>query len=548
MAQLVILSGPEEGRIFTLGETCVIGRQDDCDLCISNDAVSRRHAHITLEEDGYYIEDLGSSNGTFVNGDEIQRVKLADGDTIKLSHSVLAFREHPRERQTQVTVVNDLKHPDSTVIRPQDAVSALIRDTTTVENLDQLQDLHEKLLTVARFSKEVRSTLDLKTLLGKVLGLLFEIFPQAERGFVMLHDDQGQLRPVASRNVLSDGEITISSTVLGVAIGEKKAILSNNPVEDSRFGAGESIVTHGMRSLMVSPLISGDEVIGVMHIDTTRPSAPFSTDDLALFTGLGDQASVAVSNARLHERLMHRQKLEQELILAHTVQRSFLPTHVPENDRVDLAFHYALARQVGGDFYDLVELPGGILGVAIGDVSGKGIPAALLMAKTISEMRVATHAEKSPSSVLSMVNSMMLGSISPDMFVTALVCFIDPATGQAAIADAGHNSPILRRSSGEVAFLDLTKGFPLGVVDQGQYGDQKVMLEPGDTLLFYTDGLTDATSAAGELFGNERLRESASKADPGAHNIIDSVLGSVRDFIGAARPFDDLTMIAISLR
>jgi len=546
MPELVVLSGPCEGQTHRLGERCLIGRHDECDLCIKEDAISRRHALITAEEDGYYVEDLGSSNGTCVNGDPVSRIKLKDGDTIKMSHSVIAFREHEPQRQTSVTIVEGQGRRDSALLEPRNAVAALFRDTTAVTSIDQLQDLHEKLLTVTRFSKEVRSTLDLNTLLGKVLGLLFDIFPQAERGFVMLKDDSGQMRPVASRNAVAGSEIKVSSTVLNVAITEKKAMLSNNPIADERFAAGESIVRGGMRSLMVSPLLSRDEAIGVLHVDTTKPDAPFSTDDLALFSGLADQAAVAVANAHMHERLLRRQRLEQELVIAQTVQRSFLPARVPDNPNVELAFHYALARQVGGDFYDIAELPDGRLVITIGDVSGKGIPAALLMAKTISEMRIATQPGHSPCSMLSAVNSMMLGSIAPEMFVTALVCLYDPAGRRAVIADAGHNPPVMKHASGELELLELHKGFPLGVVDDAQYSDQVIDLAPGDTVLFYTDGLTDAEAENGESFGMDRLLEVVRSSQPGAGNVVARLADSAREFTGLAHPFDDLTMIAVA--
>lgn len=546
MPELVVISGPSEGLTHKLGERCVVGRHEECDLCIDEDAISRRHALIEAEDDGYYVEDLGSSNGTFLNGNQISRARLTDGDTIKMSHTVLAYREHVPERETQVTIVDGAAQTDSAVLKPQDAVAALFRDTAAVTNIDQLKDLHDKLLTVTRFSKEVRSTLELNELLRKVLGLLFEIFPQAERGFVMLRDEAGNMRPVASKTVLAGDEIRVSSTVLNVSIREKKAILSNNPIEDERFNAGESIVQGGMRSLMVSPLLSQDDAIGVLHVDTTRPGAPFSTDDLALFSGLADQAAVAVSNAHMHKRLLRRQRLEQELVIAQTVQRSFLPAHLPENPNVELAFHYALARQVGGDFYDLTELPDGKLIVTIGDVSGKGIPAALLMAKTISEMRVATQPANCPCATLAAVNSMMLGSISAEMFVTALVCSYDPRARTAVIADAGHNPPVLKRASGKLELLELGKGFPLGVVDEGQYSDTLIEMAPGDTMLFYTDGLTDAEAENGESFGMERLCEVVDASEHGAANVVGHLAEAVREFTGLAHPFDDLTMLAIA--
>jgi len=546
MAELVIISGPEEGKTLLLGEKCVIGRHGDCDLQLDDDTVSRHHALIISQDDGYYIEDMGSSNGTFVNGSEVRRARLSHRDTIKLSHAVLMFKEHVASGETRVEVVEERARQDSTIINPEDALSTIMRDSTAIDNVDELQALHEKLLTVTRFSEAVRSTLDLKSLLSKVLDLVFEIFPQTERGFVMLYDERGTLRPAASRSRFPEAEITVSSSVLDVVLKDKKAILSNNPVDDTRFGTGQSIVRMQIRSLMAAPLLSAEEAIGAIHIDTTRPGAPFSKDDLALFSGLADQAAVAVANARFHEYLLRRQRLEQELSIAQTVQKSFLPKKLPDNELVELACHYALAYKVGGDFYDLMELPDGGLVISIGDVSGKGIPAALLMAKTISEMRVAASAKASPADMLSMVNAIMAGTMTPEMFVTAAVCVYDPPTRHAYLSDAGHNPPIVRRASGEVFLLELEKGFPLGVVDDGQYTDFQMQLSPQDTILFYTDGVTDAANEAGESFGVEKLAEVAANAPGGAKNIIEAVLSAVHDFIGLTRPFDDLTMIAIS--
>jgi len=546
MAELLIIAGPDEGKSFKLTERAVLGRYADCDFQIEDDTVSRHHAMILLCSDGYYIEDLGSSNGTYVNGKEISRAKLSNHDTIKLSHTVITFKAEPVESQTKISIVSEETHR-SAVLNPQEAVETIMRDSTALRNVDQLQDLHQKLLTMTRFSEAIRSTLDLAALLDRTLELLFEIFPQCERGFIMLYDDNHILRPAASRTTLATPEITVSSTVLEAVIQKKQAILSNNPLEDTRLGSGRSIITHGMRSLMAAPLSFADEILGVIHVDTTRMRAPFSPDDLSLFGGLAAAGiSVAIANARLHETLLRRQRFEQELTIAQTVQKSFLPRHLPDQERVELACHYAYAHQVGGDFYDVADLPDGRLLLAIGDVSGKGIPAALLMAKTISEMRVAAGIQKLPGAMLAMVNAMMLRAIAPEMFVTSLACYFDPATREAIISDAGHNPAIVKRADGQVQFISLSKGFPLGVVDNGEYEDTSLRLEIGDTLLFYTDGVTDASDSSGATFGQERLMATVAAAPAGAKSVVDAVLAATADFVGLNKAFDDLTMVAIS--
>ncbi len=546
MAELVIVAGPGEGRAFALGERSVIGRQAGCDLQLADNTVSRHHAVIVEEKGEYYVEDLGSSNGTYVNGHEVRRARLRHGDTIKLSHAVLAFRDEPTHHTSVAVVPTETRH--SAVVDPEDAVASLMREGTAIESVDQLQDIHRKLITMARFSEAIRSTFDLATLLDRMLALLFDIFPQAERGFVMLRDESGALVTAASKSALP-GDIRVSKGILDGVVEKRHAILSNSPAFDPRLGKGESIVASGMQSIMAAPLIYADDVLGVLHLDTTRRNAPFNEDDLALFGGLAAaSAAVAIANARLHEGLLRRQRLEQELSLAQTVQRSFLPERMPEREGLELAYHYALAYQVGGDFYDVLELADGRVAVTIGDVSGKGIPAALLMAKTISEMRVAAAARSEPSATLSMVNRMMLGSVSPEMFVTAAAVFYDPRTGAAVASDAGHMPPIIKRASGKAEFLDLEKGFPLGVVDDGLFRDKSVALAPGDTFLLYTDGVTDASNGDGATFGPDRLIAAVEAAPPGARSVIDAVLSSVGDFVRLTRPFDDLTMVALSPR
>ena len=544
MAELLIIAGPGEGQVFEIGPRCVIGRHADCDIQVKDDTISRHHAVVTEEEGQYFIEDLGSSNGTFVNGREVRRAKLEHGDTMKLSHAVLVFRGEPPASHTAVAVVPD-ETSHSAVVNPVEAVEALMRESTAVENVRELQDIHRKLITMARFSDAIRSSLDLRTLLERVLSLLFETFPQAERGFVMLYDDGGTLRSAASKSALP-GDITISKSVLDAVVSRRRAILSNNPLADTRFTGG-SIVTTGMRSLMVAPLVYGDDLLGVIHLDTTRRGAPFSADDLSLFGGLAAAAvSAAIANARLHESLLKRQRLEQELTIAQTVQRSFLPSKALQFERVELAYHYALAYQVGGDFYDIQRLADGRIAATIGDVSGKGIPAALLMAKTISEIRSASASQTTPSGMFAMVNRLMTGTVSPDMFVTALSCFYEEDTGRLTMCDAGHMAPIVKRAGGVAAELELGKGFPLGVTDEGMFEDAGLVLAQGDTLLFYTDGVTDAANDHGEAFGAKRLVEAARKAEPGARNVVEGVLAAIGDFVGLTRPFDDLTMIALS--
>jgi len=254
---------------------------------------------------------------------------------------------------------------------------------------------------------------------------------------------------------------------------------------------------------------------------------------------------LAIQNDRLQQEMVVRERLETEVQLARQIQQTFIPEHLPQPPGWELAARWKTARQVGGDFYDVIQLPDGKLGLFIADVADKGMPAALFMALTRTLVRAAVIETPSPAEALRRVNDLLIPDTRQGMFVTGVYGVLEHATGEFTYANAGHNPPLWIRADGTLEKLTRT-GIALGVVESGLMSQRTIRLAPGESLFLYTDGLTEAFSPEGELFGEERLLESiqAARADA-AEALLDAVEARVNAFMGPLPPSDDLTMLVI---
>ncbi len=241
--------------------------------------------------------------------------------------------------------------------------------------------------------------------------------------------------------------------------------------------------------------------------------------------------------------------LENELEVARKMQKSILPTEFPDLAGVGIYANMRPARAIGGDFYDVANLGGGQFGVAIADVSGKGIPAALFMMSSRTLLKGAAVGGSTSAEVLEETNRVLSRDNASMMFVTLLYAVCDAATGKFSYASGGHEAPLLVRADGGCSFLPLTDGLALGVMEDFEYSASRARLEPGDTMLLYTDGVTDAQNQAGEHFGAERLWDLFNNAPPADEkDAVDRIFGAVRKFSTHAEQFDDITCVAVSRR
>lgn len=551
MAMLQAYDGIRPGRRYVLRkERSILGRHPDCDVVLEAGAVSRQHAQILHLGADFYVEDLGSRNGTFVNGDLIQgRHKLEPGDEVKICELLFSFEDEdapsrPPRSTTRSTIHLPLVMEEDLGITPSSIVSKL--DVSSQSGMRVAANPQAKLQALLEITQNLGRALALDDVLPKVLEALFKIFVQADRGFVAIKNDAGVLVPkaVKYRRGGSDDTIRISRTIVNQAMESREAILSADASNDSRFDMSQSIVDFRIRSLMCVPLLGGDgEALGVIQVDTLDQRARFQSDDLEVLASVASQAAVAVENAQLHDLALQQQAMERDLELAHKVQQGLLPLAAPKIEGYEFFDFYEPAYQVGGDYFDYVELPGGRFGVILADVSGKGVAAALLMAKLSGEMRYALASETNPAAAVQRVNAAFSHSRWEDRFVTLVLVLVDPQNHQMSVVNAGHMPPLVRRSDGSVEELGgSVAGVPLGVDPTFAYEQASGELAPGDLVVMFTDGISEAMNGKGELFGIERLRKRLQGPSKGVAQYARGLLDDVKRFVGDRDQSDDICL------
>jgi phosphoserine phosphatase RsbU/P len=560
MAILIALqgSGPDENLALE-GQVVVLGRHPGCDIVLESGAVSRQHARITNSDDKYYIEDLHSRNGTFLNGKLLtQRQLLNENDEIGICELSFLFRLTPLEAgasladsktgvSAMATIVDDEEHTSNSTIMSQMEVSSGSTGTRLQVNTEA------KLKAILEISRNLGRTIGLNEVLPKLLDSLFKIFLQADRGFIVLKDPiSGKLIPKAIkyRRHEDTQSIKISRTVVNSVMLSKQAVLSADAASDIRFEMSESIVDFRIRSMMCVPLITGEgNSLGVIQIDSLDSRNRFNREDLDVLASVACQAAFAVENAEMHEMALREQAIKRELAVAHEVQRGFLPATSPNVTEYDFFEFYEPANALGGDYYDYVELSGGRLAVVLGDVSGKGISASLLMAKLSAEARFCLASEPTPAAAVTKLNKVFCGNVWEDRFVTLVLAVIDPVRQVAMIVNAGHLPPLLRcgKDSVQPVGEEITH-LPLGVDAETIYEQYAIPLQPGDSLTLYTDGITEAMNAQDELYSLTRLKSQLACDLDRVSLLGRRILDDVRKFVGTRQQSDDMCMVCLGRR
>jgi serine phosphatase RsbU (regulator of sigma subunit) len=292
-------------------------------------------------------------------------------------------------------------------------------------------------------------------------------------------------------------------------------------------------------------MINRGDITGVIMVQGLESSgSPFTQRDLDLLTGLSTVAAMALQNARLYAESLKQQRLAQDLLFAEQIQKSFLPRQLPSVPGLDFVTRYQPAYSVGGDFYDVFWLTEHRLGVFIGDVAGKGVSAALLMARISSDLRVAALAESEPARVVARVNHAVLEREQHDIFVTGIYLSLDVRTRHMVLANAGHLPPLIRRRAERVVErIDGGSATAIGFFEGETYEQVELALDTGDTLVLCTDGVIEATNMTGDQFGMGRLEESMAPGPSAAEDVCARILADVRTHVGDAPVADDLTLI-----
>lgn len=533
---LEVLEGSEAGRRFSLNrDEILIGRGLGCQIVLDSLAVSRTHARLVLDRDTYAIEDLGSRGHTFVNDRQITgRVRLEDGDRVRVADIPLVFRSHRPE------VSETLGESAMVVLRSLDVRHG--PDVILTVNAEA------KLRAVLQITRALGPTLELETILSKMLDGLFEIFPIADRGLVLLIEgDRLVPRAVKHRHEWQES-IQYSKTIVHRAMDGRQAILSEDAAVDERFSQAQSIAEFRIRSVMCVPLLAHEtKPLGVIQLDTERSRTRFTDDDMQILASVATQASVAVEYGQLHKQRLRQAKLKREMDVAQDVQRNFLPRSTPDLEGYDFWAYYLAAGKVGGDYYDFIRLPNGNQAVLLGDVSGKGVPAALLMAQASAVCKVALMScPDRIDQAMSRINSEICEASTGGTFLTLVLCVINPRKHEVTIANAGHMSPMFRRADrtiDEPAESDV-RGFPLGIVRDSRYATTAVGLAPGESVLMFSDGISEATSPQDELYSDERVGEQLrqTEADTAAQ-IGQALLEDVRRHAAGCEQSDDISLV-----
>jgi serine phosphatase RsbU (regulator of sigma subunit) len=543
-----------------------IGRSKRNDLVLQDQWLSRHHAEVRRENGGHFIRDLDSRNGTYVNGLKIsEQVPLTNGDIVTLGDQQIKF-VHDVSGSVILTDDGGLDLAGTVVVPTEELLAAARAQEDTWDNLEEklktgpsrstpLPDDSARILkqnqilsALSQASMALISNRPLNELLDFILELAFKV-TRAERGFLMLTRPDGGLEVEAVRttqgSTASTEGIVFSNTIANRVVKEKVSILTRNALTDERFQSQHSIISLGIRSAMCVPLWHDDAVTGLVYVDCLRRENSFNQDDLTLLTSLANVAAIKLENAKLLEEMIEKKRMERELEFASEIQQNLLPSKAPRYPGWDLVGTNTPCYTIGGDYFDFIERPSS-LGVALGDVSGKGAGAALMMMVLRATVHFACQRETAADAILSQTNAVMYHNSPTQSFVTFFFGDLETQTGKMRYINAGHIPPILHRArTGEIERL-AAGGTVLGLFPETLFDTGEIEFAPGDVLIVFTDGLSEAWGEDEEEFGEDRLGELVSaNASLPARDLERLIQNEVESFTGGSRATDDRTIIVV---
>jgi serine phosphatase RsbU (regulator of sigma subunit) len=549
MAWLLALDGDLNGRRFPLDSPCLVGRGPYNHIVLDDTRISRQHAKISPEAGGHVVYDLNSANGTYVNDVQVKRQKLAANDVVRFGPFSFKFEAElertgphkPQDRKFVEVLTQVGQEPPAKILETLDA--SLTTNPGLVP-LNELEDADRKLRTLYAFMQAISATLDVGELLERIVKNLLNIFAEAETVSVYLRDSTtGGMEP---RRVGRRDQGPASASTLPGQFLEEVVLRGRSVLSTTISGLHRRKPQGGLS--MHSPMIYQDQVHGVLHVRGNEgTTARFNQRDLDLLTGIAASAALVLQNARMHQESLKQQRLQQDLLLAEQIQKSFLPRVLPQVEGIEFQTEYRPAFSVGGDFYDVFWNSYDQIGVFIGDVSGKGVSAALLMARISSDLRLAAAAVSDPAKALEHVNRIVLERKQHDIFVTCIYMTLNTKTHVLTVANAGHLPPLIRRRGGKVERLDGGAGTAIGIFDDAQYEQVEVKMSAGDTMVLCTDGVLEAINLEGEQFGADRLESCLAGAQGHATEITERIQKVLRDHVGEAPQYDDLTLIVCGI-
>ncbi len=548
MPQLILKEAELEKEKFNLSRLrTTIGRSARSDICIPDAFASRLHAEVRKEGDSFWLQDLGSANGTRYNGSVVSMpIPLTSGGKIQIGETVLVFEdERLRERKNATLIAENTEALD-----PTKTIAFTREKLQTAEILDsQFSSRTELLGLISKVGVALLSSSGLSDTLNQVASLVFETLP-AERCMIMLRDEKesGGMKILVARVRGKEEqieEVRISRTVMDEVLKNGKSVLTSDAQHDPRY-ASQTMALLGIRSVLAVPLsVQDTEVFGIVYADSPTYEATFTEEHLNILTTLASVASIRIENARLLEERFQRERMEHELELATEIQQSFQPSSPPIIEGYEFQGISFSCYEIGGDYYDFISRHDGKMMIALGDVSGKGTAAALLMSSVHAAIHAQVAAKNTLLNTVTSVNQYLADNTPTNRFVTLFIAELDPATGKIAYINAGHNPPLIGRSDGTVEQLG-SGGFPLGIIPTAEYELGETYLKSDEALVIYSDGVSEASNLEGEEFGMERLTEVIHKnLHKSASGLRDKIESELSTFIQTAPAGDDITMVIV---
>ena len=545
-----------------------IGRSSRNDICISDPFASRLHAEIRRENEQVMLVDNGSANGTFVNSQRVTgSLRLTVGDIVRIGETEIEYTSGEQDMLSGATVYLTGLAGQSL---PADTITSPIPARSTTDLISSIRS--GSISGEARASSAARTAMkpeapgrDLLSIVSQVgiallprtsledtlkmtIDLVFQAIP-AERGFLFLKEN-GELsckiaRGASEAALPTASQVQLSRSITNKVLSEGASVLTSDAMHDPRFQAQHSVVLSQIRSVMAVPLASGEEIFGMVYVDNPFNNR-FQEEDLKVLTTIASVASIKIENDRLLDERLEKRRMEEELKVASEIQmrlQPFSPPKLPGWDMTGVSFP---CREIGGDYYDFIHRKrDSHLIVAVGDVSGKGTGAALLMSSLHAAVRAQTQTRASTSEVMGEINQYIFENSPSNKFLTLFYGGLDPVTGTLTYSNGGHNAPIFVRRSGEVERLDKG-GLPIGMMQGVAYQEASVEFHPGDVLVIYSDGITESINERDEEFEEERLIEVAkNNLGRSASGIRDRIDEALSRFVGTTAPVDDMTLMII---
>ena len=560
MPELIVKYPDRAPDRFPLGRLRItLGRSARNDLCIPDPFASRVHAEVRREGEEYFLQDLGSANGTLYNGGSVEgTVPLTSGGRIQIGETEIVFDDGTYHSSMGATMITD----NSATSLPEATIALASGDRTTSGLLEAIEGARVKpektvaqpveregdlLALISKVGITLLASSTLDETLEQIVSLVFEAVP-ADRCLLMMRDEGSEeMRVAVARlrdRVGEVGEIRVSRNVMDEVVIRGNSVLTSDAQHDPRFASG-TMVLQGVRSVLAVPLGVSEKVFGIIYADSPIAEGRFTEDHLKVLTTLASVAAIRVENARLTEARFQQERLERELQLAMEIQQRFQPTASPQIPGYEFQGISFPCYEIGGDYYDFIQRDDGRLVIALGDVSGKGTAAALLMSSLHAAIHAQTGSHDTIVETISAVNKYLAENIPPNRFVTLFYAELDPESGAVSFLNAGHNPPLIVHAAGTVEQL-ASGGLPLGIRADADYREGRTHMQRGDVLVIYSDGVTEAASPSGEEFGPTRLYEVVSRnVDASAAGIRDRIESALTKFSQGTKAADDITLVIV---